>query len=181
MTIDPAAFRNVLGQFATGITVVTAMEDGAPVGFTCQAFAALSLDPPMVALAPSKSSTSWPRMVKAGAFCVNVLAEDQEALCRTFALSGGDKFAGVAWRLGDAGTPVLDGTLAWVECRLEAVHDAGDHELVTGRVQRLGVGTGEPLLFYRGRYRRLMPLPPQPPQPAPLNPEPPPPAPPLPG
>lgn len=155
MSVDPAAFRTVLGHFATGLTVVAAMEDGEPVGFTCQAFAALSLDPPMVVLAPAKTSTSWPRMARAGAFCVNILADGQEELCRNFAVSGGDKFAGVAWRLGEAGTPVLDGALAWAECALETVHEAGDHELVTGRVLQLGVGLGSPLLFYRGRYRRL--------------------------
>lgn len=154
---ETARFRDVLGHFASGITVVTAMEDGEPVGFTCQAFAALSLEPPMVVLAPAKTSTSWPRMVKAGAFCVNILADDQEDLCRTFAVSGADKFAHVGWHLGEVGTPVLDGALAWVECALAAVHDAGDHELVTGRVRALGVGPGSPLLFYRGGYRRLAP------------------------
>jgi 3-hydroxy-9,10-secoandrosta-1,3,5(10)-triene-9,17-dione monooxygenase reductase component len=155
VSVDSGAFRNVLGHFATGVTVVAAVEDGRPVGFTCQAFAALSLDPPMVALAPAKTSTSWPRMVRAGAFCVNILADDQEDLCRTFAASGGDKFAGVAWRLGAAGTPVLDGALAWAECELATIHDAGDHELVTGRVLELGVGSGSPLLFYRGGYHRM--------------------------
>lgn len=157
MTVDPSEFRAVLGHFASGVTVVAAMEDEGPVGFTCQAFAALSLDPPMVALAPAKTSTSWPRMVKAGAFCVNILADDQQDLCRTFAVSGGDKFSGVAWRLGQAGTPVLEGVLAWVECELDAIHDAGDHELVTGRVLELGLGSGSPLLFYRGGFRRLAP------------------------
>lgn len=150
--VDEARFREVLGHFATGVTIVTAMEDGAPVGFTCQAFTSLSLDPPMVALAPAKSSTSWPRIAKAGAFCVNILADSQEALCRSFAVSGGDKFAGVAWHVGAAGTPVLEGSLAWVECDLDAIHDAGDHELVVGRVRQLGVGRGAPLVFYRAGF-----------------------------
>lgn len=150
-----AQFRQVLGHFATGLTVVTAMEEGAPVGFTCQAFTSLSLDPPMVALAPAKTSTSWPRMARAGAFCVNILADDQEAIGRAFAKPGGDKFNGLAWHLGEAGTPVLDGVLAWVECALGEIHDAGDHELVTGRVLRLGVGSGGPLLYYRGGFGRF--------------------------
>jgi 3-hydroxy-9,10-secoandrosta-1,3,5(10)-triene-9,17-dione monooxygenase reductase component len=154
-TVGQARFREVLGHFATGVTVVTAMEDAVPVGFTCQAFTSLSLDPPMVALAPSKSSTSWPRMVAAGAFCINILGEHQEALGRAFAVSGGDKFSGVGWHQGSAGTPVLDGTLAWVECELMAIIDAGDHELVTGRVLDLGVGAGGPLLFYRGGFGRF--------------------------
>jgi flavin reductase (DIM6/NTAB) family NADH-FMN oxidoreductase RutF len=150
---DEARFRDVLGHFATGVTVVTAIEEGAPVGFTCQSFTALSLDPPMVALAPGKSSTSWPRIAKAGAFCVNILAAGQEALGRTFAVSGGDKFDGVAWHAGpERGAPVLEGVLAWVECTLEAIHEAGDHELVTGKVLALGVGEGRPLLFYRSSF-----------------------------
>jgi len=153
--IDQARFKEALGHFATGVTVVTATEEGAPIGFTCQAFTSLSLDPPLVALAPAKSSTSWPRISAAGAFCVNILSEHQEALCRTFAVSGGDKFAGVAWHLGVAGTPVLEGTLAWVECELEAIYEAGDHELVVGRVLDLGVGDGAPLLFYRGGFGRF--------------------------
>lgn len=150
--VDEARFREVLSHFATGVTVVTAMEDGEPVGFTCQAFTALSLAPPMVALAPSKTSTSWPRIAKAGAFCVNILADTQEALCRTFAVSGSDKFSGVAWHVGAAGTPVLEGSLAWVECELDAIYDAGDHELVVGRVLELGVGRGSPLIFYRAGF-----------------------------
>jgi 3-hydroxy-9,10-secoandrosta-1,3,5(10)-triene-9,17-dione monooxygenase reductase component len=156
--VDRERFRQALGHFATGVTVVTALEDGEPVGFTCQAFFSLSLDPPLVALAAAKSSTSWPRIARAGAFCVNVLGEDQEAIGRIFAVSAadtGDKFAGVEWRPGALGAPVLEGCLAWVECEVGIVHDAGDHELVTGRVGDLGIGRGGPLLFYRGTYRRL--------------------------
>ncbi len=148
-------FRDVLGRFATGVTVVTALEEGLPVGFTCQAFASLSLRPPMVVLAPAKTSTSWPRMVKAGAFCVNILTDAQQALSETFAESGTDKFVDVPWHVGVAGTPVIDGSLAWIECALGAVHDAGDHELVTGRVLELGVGEGNPLVFYRSAYGGL--------------------------
>ena len=150
--VDASRFRDVLGHFASGVTVVTALDAG-PVGFTCQAFAALSLDPPMVLLAPAKSSTSWPRIARAGAFCVNILAEHQGPLARSFSVSGADKFAGVDWRAGPAtGAPVLSGALAWAECRLEQIFDAGDHELVTGFVLALGVGEGEPLLFYRGAF-----------------------------
>src|SRR5271170_7172188 len=101
---DTARFREVLGHFATGITIVAASEGGEPVGFSCQSFAALSLDPPMVILAPAKTSTSWPRIVRAGAFCVNILGEHQEAVCRAFAVSGGDKFDGVEWTPGVTGS-----------------------------------------------------------------------------
>jgi flavin reductase (DIM6/NTAB) family NADH-FMN oxidoreductase RutF len=149
---DQARFREVLGHFATGVTVVTAMEEEGPVGFTCQAFSALSLDPALVVLAPAKSSTSWPKIAEAGWFCVNILESRQEALCRSFAASGTDKFEGVGWSPARSGAPVLDGSLAWIDCELELVHDAGDHELVLGRVHDLGVGEGSPLLFYRGGF-----------------------------
>jgi 3-hydroxy-9,10-secoandrosta-1,3,5(10)-triene-9,17-dione monooxygenase reductase component len=154
---DTGRFREVLGHFATGVTIVTAMEEGEPVGFTCQAFTSLSLEPPMVALAPGKSSTSWPRIAAAGSFCVNILADDQEALSRDFAVSGGDKFTGVGWRPARNGAPVLDGVLAWVECDFELAHDAGDHELVLGRVRDMGVNRGQPLLYYRSGFGRFEP------------------------
>ena len=115
------------------------------------------MEPPLVALAPGKNSTSWPRIARAGAFCVNVLAEDQEALCRDFAVSGGDKFAGVGWRIGGNGAPQLDGVLAWLECALVATHDAGDHELVIGSVHDMGVTRGRPLVYYRGGFGRFEP------------------------
>jgi len=155
--VDGGRFREALGHFATGVTVVTADEEGEPVGFTCQAFTSLSMEPPLVALAPAKSSTSWPRIARAGAFCVNILAEDQEALCRDFAVSGGDKFRGIGWRVGVTGAPVLEGALAWVECEFVRSHDAGDHELVIGRVVDLGVVPGRPLLYYRGGFGRFEP------------------------
>lgn len=157
VVFDDSRFREVLGHFATGVTIVTAMEDGSPVGFTCQSFTALSLSPPLVALAPAKSSTSWPRIARAGMFCVNILGSHQEAVCRAFAVSGGDKFAGVDWYPGSNGAPVIDRSLAVVECELETIHDAGDHELVTGRVQEMHLGRGSPLLFYRGGYAGIAP------------------------
>jgi 3-hydroxy-9,10-secoandrosta-1,3,5(10)-triene-9,17-dione monooxygenase reductase component len=155
--LDQARFREVLSHFATGITIVTALEDGEPVGFTCQSFAALSLDPPMVILAPARSSTSWPRIAQAGAFCVNILEEHQEALGRAFAVSGGDKFDGVAWSPGITGSPVINGSLAVVECRLGDIFDGGDHELVTGHVVAMDIAEGSPLLFYRSGFGRFAP------------------------
>jgi 3-hydroxy-9,10-secoandrosta-1,3,5(10)-triene-9,17-dione monooxygenase reductase component len=157
-TEDPILlFKEVMGRFATGVTVVTAIEDGLPIGFTAQSFVSLSLDPPYVALAPAKSSTSWPRIRAAGSFCVNVLADDQADICRGFAKSGGDKFAGVAWTPATTGSPLLDGVIAWADCQLELVHDAGDHELVIGRVVDVGANEGAPLIFYRSAFRTLSP------------------------
>lgn len=153
--VDQRRFRDVVGHFASGVTIVTAATPDGPVGFTCQSFTSLSLEPPLVALAPGKSSTSWPRIAAAGAFCVNILRADQAKLCRAFAVSGdeaGDKFADVPWRPAPTGSPRIDGVLAWIDCRLLVVHDAGDHELVLGRVIDLDIEGGEPLLFYRGGF-----------------------------
>jgi flavin reductase (DIM6/NTAB) family NADH-FMN oxidoreductase RutF len=156
--VDEGRFKDVMARFATGVTIVTALDGGAPVGFTCQSFVSLSIDPPFVSLAPAKTSTSWPRIARAGAFCVNVLAEGQEDLCRRFATSGADKFTGVPWTPApESGSPVLPGSLAWVDCALELVHDAGDHEIVVGRVLGLGTGGGRPLLFYDRGFARLAP------------------------
>ena len=154
--LDQARFREVLGHFATGVTIVTALEDGVPVGFSCQSFAALSLDPPMVILAPAKSSTSWPRIARAGSFCVNILGEHQEAVCRAFAISGGDKFDGVEWSPGVTGAPLIAASLAEVECTLGAIYEGGDHELVTGHVVNMEIGDGSPLLFYRSGFGRFV-------------------------
>jgi flavin reductase (DIM6/NTAB) family NADH-FMN oxidoreductase RutF len=152
---DQARFREVLGHLATGITIVTATDEGEPVGFSCQSFAALSLDPPMVILAPAKSSTSWPRIARAGAFCVNILGEHQEAVCRAFAVSGGNKFDGVDWTPGVTGSPLIEGSLATVECTLGAIYEGGDHELVTGHVVDMEIGKGSPLIFYRSGFGRF--------------------------
>ncbi len=155
---DTGRFREVMGHFATGVTVVTALDGAEPVGFTCQSFGSLSLEPPLVMLAPGKTSTSWPRIAKVGEFCVNILAEGQEALARDFAVAGGDKFASVRWRPACNGAPVLHGVLAWVECRFVEAHDAGDHELVVGSVDDMGVrARGRPLLFYRSGFGRFEP------------------------
>ncbi|MFF9499988.1 flavin reductase family protein [Streptomyces sp. NPDC014656] len=151
--IDPARFRDVLGRFASGITVVAGLDDGGPVGFACQSFASLSLDPPLVMLAVGRSSTSWPRIERAGRFCVNILAEDQRTTCAALGRSGPDKFAGVPWRVSDHGTVRVDGALAHVECALHEVYEAGDHHLVTAHVVALDAGEdGRPLLYYRSRY-----------------------------
>jgi 3-hydroxy-9,10-secoandrosta-1,3,5(10)-triene-9,17-dione monooxygenase reductase component len=149
---DTDQFRQVLGHFCTGVTVVTTSAPDGPAGFACQAFAALSLDPPLVLFCPSRTSATWPLIERAGHFCANVLADGQQELARRFGITGTDKFAGVTWSPSPSG-PILDGALTWVGCAVEAVHEAGDHFLVTGRVTALGPGrAGRPLLFYRGRY-----------------------------
>jgi 3-hydroxy-9,10-secoandrosta-1,3,5(10)-triene-9,17-dione monooxygenase reductase component len=161
---DPRLLRSVLGHFCTGVTVVSAVTgDGAPAGFACQSFSSLSLDPPLVSFSVARTSASWPRIARAGAFCVSVLAADQGELCRSFAVSsatGADKFDGVDWSPAPAtGAPRLGGAIAWIDCTIHAVHVGGDHLIVLGRVCDLSVdrADAEPLLFYRGAFRRLTP------------------------
>lgn len=153
MAFDVTQFKEAMSRFATGVTIVAGLEDGQPVGFTCQSFVSLSIDPPFVAVAPARTSTSWPRIARAGSFCVNVLGDHQQEICEGFAVSGGDKFVGVDWHPAPAtGAPVIEGSLAWVDCQVELVHDAGDHELIIGKVLDLGSGEGSPLLFYRKTF-----------------------------
>jgi flavin reductase (DIM6/NTAB) family NADH-FMN oxidoreductase RutF len=153
---DSARFRQVLGHFTTGVTVVTAAAADGPVGLAVGSFASVSLDPPLVGFFPDKGSSSWPRIEGTGHFCVNVLAEAQEEVCRRFASKGDDKFAGLGWKPAGSGAPVLDGILAWIDCDIESVTDAGDHHFVLGRVRDLAVAhDGAPLLFFRGGYGRF--------------------------
>ncbi len=151
--VDPRTLRDVLGHFASGITVVTALAEDGPIGFTCQSFSSLSLDPALVTFAPARTSTTWPRLRAAGRFCVNVLADDQTQLSAAFARSGTDKFAGVRWQPSAGGSPVLDGVVAWIDCALWAEYDGGDHTIVVGRVLDLGATPERtPLVFHRGSY-----------------------------
>jgi len=151
--IDAAAFRTVLGHFCTGVTVITGSGPDGPVGFACQSFAALSLDPPLVLFCPAKSSGSWPGIEASGHFGVNVLGADQQDVSTVFGSRGVDKFASIAWRPAASGAPLIDGVLTWIDCAIETVHDAGDHYIVVGRVTELGHAEPvRPLLFYRGRY-----------------------------
>jgi 3-hydroxy-9,10-secoandrosta-1,3,5(10)-triene-9,17-dione monooxygenase reductase component len=151
--VTPERFRQVLGHFCTGVTVITTTENGLPAGFACQAFAALSLDPPLVVFCPARESATWEVIARTGHFAANLLAASQRDVARTFGMKGLNKFNEVRWEPSVAGDPVLDGALAWAGCTVEAVHDGGDHNVVIGRVTELGdVAPGEPLLFYRGRY-----------------------------
>ncbi|MFE0101644.1 flavin reductase family protein [Streptomyces sp. NPDC059009] len=158
--LDPGEFRRVLGNFATGVTVITApATDGAqgPAGFACQSFASLSLDPPLVSFMVARTSTTWPRIARAGVFCVNVLGDGQGELCRGFAVSGADKFAGVEHSPSPvSGSPRLTGAPAWIDCTIHAVHTGGDHLIVVGRVDALGAEeSGSPLLFHKGKFGRF--------------------------
>jgi 3-hydroxy-9,10-secoandrosta-1,3,5(10)-triene-9,17-dione monooxygenase reductase component len=161
--IEPNGFRAALGHFCTGVTVVTAVDGAEPVGFACQSFAALSLDPPLVLFCPGRKSRTWPVIERHGHFCVNVLSHDQHEVSRVFGASGTDKFAGLRWTPAPSGAPVLDGVLTWIDCAIEQVHDGGDHHVVLGRVATLGPHrAARPLLFYRGAYTVTEPAEPTP-------------------
>jgi flavin reductase (DIM6/NTAB) family NADH-FMN oxidoreductase RutF len=151
---DDRAFRMAMGNFCTGVVIATGMQDSTPAGFAAQSFVSLSLDPPLVALCPGKSSSSWPKLRDSGSFCINILAADQKAVCDAMAQSGGDKFSEFAWHGGTTGSPILEGVLGYVDCDLEAEHDAGDHTIAIGRVRDFAVTDVEklPLLFFRGGY-----------------------------
>ena len=168
--IDPRTFRHVLGQFCTGITIITTVHDDVPVGFACQSFAALSLDPPLVLFCPTKQSRSWLAIEASGKFCVNVLHEDQKDVSARFGSREPDKFAGIDWEPSLLGSPVISHTLAHIDCTVSSVHDGGDHFVVFGAVHSLSEVPADersreeyrrrkprPLLFYRGEYTGIEP------------------------
>lgn len=166
MTIDPARFRQVLGHFPTSVTVVAATAaDGTPIGFTIGSFTSVSLDPPLVGFLPQVNSDRWAAINATGSFVVNELGAHQSELCWRFAKSSVlDPFEGVAWRPSPiTGSPIIDGAIAWIDCAIEGVVDAGDHHFVLGRVLELEHVDAEtdpdpnPLLFYRGQLGRFHP------------------------
>lgn len=153
MIVEAAIFREVLGNYPTGVAAITAMNPaGAPVGMVVGTFTSVSLDPPLVGFLPDKRSSTWPVIEAAGHFAVNVLASDQTELCRKLA-GKGDKFAGVEFTVSGHGLPVLPDVIAAIECRIHSVTDAGDHYFVLGDVLGLEARReGDPMLFFKGRY-----------------------------
>ncbi|WP_296603841.1 flavin reductase family protein [Nocardioides sp.] len=149
----PAEMRRAMGSFATGVTIVTGYDDG-PVGFACQSFASVSLEPPLVLFCADHRGRAWPRIRRAGRFTVHVLAEEQDNLCQRFGSSRGRKYEDLDWTLSRWGTPSLSGVLMRVHGQVEDVHVAGDHDVVIGRVLELETDAGEdrPMLFFRGRF-----------------------------
>lgn len=149
---DPAAFRRCLGQFATGVTVITASGPDGPVGMTANSFSSVSLDPPMVLWSAKRQSPSFSAFEAATHFAINVLGSDQVAASKHFGKSGPDKFDGVAWTPGAGGAPILRGVVASFECRRIAAHPGGDHVIFVGEVERFARFDRDVLLFAQGRY-----------------------------
>lgn len=154
---DSARFRQVLGHFPTGVCVVAGYDaDDRPVGLAIGSFFSISLDPPLVGFCAGQQSSTWPKLRDAGRFCVNVLAEDQEPVSRVFASKEADKFASIAWDRSPLGQPRLAGALAWIDCEIDTVHPAGDHDLAVAAVRGLAVEHEKgPLVFFRGGYANL--------------------------
>jgi len=153
---DSAHYRQVLGHFPTGVTVISSIDGEEPVGMAVGSFASLSLEPPLVLFCAAHSSSTWPRVKATGRFCVNILAEDQEDVCRTLASKGTDKFAGIGWKHSALGSPIIDGVLGWIDCEIADVVAEGDHDVVIGHVRGLDVAhEGGPLVFFRGGYGRF--------------------------
>lgn len=160
-TVTPGLFRQVLGQYPTGVCVVTAIHpDGEAVGMTIGSFSSVSLDPPLVGYMPERTSSSWARLRECGSlFCVNILSEGQEGIGRIIAARKRNKFDGLSWRRSSAGLPVLTDSCAFIDCAVEDIFHAGDHDIVIGRVLDLGVERPfMPLLFFRGGYGSFTPL-----------------------
>jgi flavin reductase (DIM6/NTAB) family NADH-FMN oxidoreductase RutF len=158
--IAPDDFRRVLSHFATGVTILTATDaEGRPTGLTVSAFCSVSLDPPQVLVCVDHKSQSYPALRDTGRFAVNILGADHEAVSRRFATTRLDKFDAVPHRLGALGVPLIDGALAQLECRTVSQHVEGDHTILVGRVEEARNGAGEPLLYFRGKYRALASMP----------------------
>jgi flavin reductase len=156
MPIDAKEFRNLLGRFAAGVTVITTTgRDGKPYGLTVTAFTSVSLEPPLVLVCIDKRSETYAHFCSSNAYAVNLLTQEQQDLSNRFAKSGGDKFDGIVWKTGAGGAPLLAGALAHIECGIVNAVEAGDHTVFIGRVDAGAVNAGEPLLYFNGTYRSL--------------------------
>ena len=149
-------FRDALGQFGTGVTVVTAQCPEGPVGMTANSFASVSLDPPLVLWSPALASLRYAHFEAASHYAIHVLRDDQAGLARRFARDA-HAFEGLDWHKGEHDLPLIEGCLARFECRQEAAHEGGDHMILVGRVLRACIGAGAPLLFAQGRYGGFAP------------------------
>lgn len=154
-TIEPLSFREALGHYASGITVITSQLDGEPIGFTCQSFYSVSTSPPLVSFSVMASSASYPKIRQAGRFAVNILSDEQAGISNQFARKGTDKWHAVEWQQSPLGNPIIAGSLHWLDCEIHAEHAAGDHLIVIGEVKALSLQATpvtQPLLYFKGQY-----------------------------
>lgn len=156
MSLDPDAFRAVLGRFATGVTIVTATDtEGRDHGMTVSAFSSVSLQPPRVLICIERTASMHDLLTETSHFAVNILSASQEALARRFAETGAQRYNGVGFTRGERNIPILNDVLAYVECRCVAQHDGGDHTIIVGETEAAVVRDGKPLLYYRGGFAQL--------------------------
>lgn len=154
--VDPAQFRQLLGRFATGVTILTVVTpDGRPIGMTANSLSSVSLRPPLISVCVDREADLHDAILKVGEFVVNVLSSPQETLARRFSDEHDDRFDGVGYHLSPDGLILLDGALAHIECHRHAHYPAGDHTIVVGKVVGGATSDGRPLLFYRGGYAAL--------------------------
>jgi 3-hydroxy-9,10-secoandrosta-1,3,5(10)-triene-9,17-dione monooxygenase reductase component len=156
-SVSPERLREVAGAFVTGVTIVTTSAEDGYFGCTANAVASLSLEPPLMLVCLDRAANTHPRMMEARTFVINVIraGDANEQLSRLFASKHDDKFAGVPYRVGTGGAPILDASLAWLECELDRTYEGGDHTIFVGRVIDAAADEGEPLIFHRGRYSTL--------------------------
>ncbi|MCI5075353.1 flavin reductase family protein [Oricola sp.] len=153
---DQRSFRDTLGRYPTGVVVIAAGAEDGPVGMTVNSFTSVSLDPPLIAFCPMRSSATWAQIKAAGGFAVSLLRLQHEVVARQFSQKGVDRFAGHEWWMSPTGHPVLAEAMGWLDAAIESVTSAGDHELVVARVLDWSApGEGDPLVFFSGGYRAL--------------------------
>lgn len=155
---DPREFRQVMGSFATGVTIATtALPDGTRAGLTVNSFTSVSLDPPLVLFCLDKRALSHPVFKKASGYAISVLTREQEPVARAFAVpgQGPERWTHGSYTTGESGSPLLDGALATIDCSLYAQHDGGDHIILVGRVLTLSRAEGQPLLYWSSGYRHM--------------------------
>lgn len=156
---DGRAFRNALGNFATGVTIITGKgPDGALIGITANSFNSVSLDPPLILWSLDKGSPSLKALEESSHFCVHILKDDQGDLCMKFARPSEDKFADIRYSDGLGGVPLLEGCLAVFQCRNFAHYEGGDHVIIVGEVEEFETSEGDPLIFFRGQLGDLCPI-----------------------
>jgi 3-hydroxy-9,10-secoandrosta-1,3,5(10)-triene-9,17-dione monooxygenase reductase component len=150
--VDSGLYRQVMGQFLAGVTIITAAHEGGPVGMAVSSFTSLSMEPALVLFCPQKKSSTWSLVEAAGHYAVNILGAEHEQISRQMSSKADDKFAGIGWHTESSGSPVLDEALGWIDCRTHAIHDGGDHWIVVGQILSLGWRDGAPLGYHRGSY-----------------------------
>lgn len=154
-SIDSSHFRKALGHYASGITVISSLVEGEPIGFTCQSFYSVSMNPPLVSFSVMAGSASYPKIRQAGRFAVNILSDKQVRISNQFAQRGADKWQGIEWWESPLGNPVIANSVQWLDCEIYAEHAAGDHVIVIGEVKALGPeysAIRQPLVYFKGQY-----------------------------